>query len=234
MSERAPRVGWVVDAQVDFMSPQGRLYVKDLGDEADRGAVQIVPTLERAVAWMHEHCDLVVFTGDWHALGDEEIDAETPDPLVGTYPPHCMGRSDDAEERQGAEVIPEIRPADPLILPIDAEADLARDVATRAVAECRPVFIRKNRFDVFAGNPSTEVFLAALESALGARPEFVVIGVARDVCVTQAVDGMQSRDYEVTTLSDGTWGLGLEPEATTLARWAQKGRVTTLAALMSD
>ena len=216
------------------MSPDGRLYVKDLGDEADRGAVQIVPTLERAVAWMHGHCDLVVFTGDWHAAGDEEIDAEAPDPLVGTYPPHCMGRSEDGEERKGAEVIPEIRPADPLILPIDADAGLARDVATRAAADRRPVFIRKNRFDVFTGNPSTEVFLEALESALGARPELVVIGVARDVCVTQAVDGMQFRDYKVTTLSDGTWGLGLEPEATTLARWAQKGRVTTLAALMSE
>ena len=39
---------------------------------------------------------------------------------------------------------------------------------------------------------------------------------------------MQARGYPVTVLSDATWGLGLEPEVTTLARWAEKGRVTTL------
>jgi hypothetical protein len=42
---------------------------------------------------------------------------------------------------------------------------------------------------------------------------------------------MQARDYEVTALSDATWGLGLEPEAVTLRRWAKKGRVTTLGEL---
>ena len=96
------------------------------------------------------------------------------------------------------------------------------------------MLIHKTRFDVFAGNASTEAFLAALEDALGASLTFVVIGVARDVCVTQAVDGMHARGYEVTALSDATWGLGLEPEAATLARWAKKGRVATLAELRSS
>lgn len=234
MSKRAPLVGWVVDAQVDFMSPRGRLYVKDLRDETDPGAAQIVPSLTRAVEWMRAHCDVLVFTGDWHGLDDEEIDPTSPDPARGTYPPHCMGRSEDAAERAGAEIIAEIRPDDPLILPIDAGTELAGRIAERAVAEQRPVFIRKNRFDVFQGNPATESFLRALESSLGDRPEFVVAGVARDVCVTQAVDGMQARDYRVTALSDATWGLGLEPEHTTLARWATKGCVVKLDSLTAD
>ena len=61
--------------------------------------------------------------------------------------------------------------------------------------------------------------------------EFVVIGVARDVCVTQAVDGMQERGYRVTAVRDATWGLGLEDEQTTLARWASGGRVVALSEL---
>ena len=38
------KIGWVVDAQLDFMDPHGRLYVKDLGDQRDPGAIQIVGT----------------------------------------------------------------------------------------------------------------------------------------------------------------------------------------------
>jgi nicotinamidase/pyrazinamidase len=229
VSER--RVGWVVDAQVDFMRPEGRLYVRDLGDDSDPGAKQVVETLVDAVAWMREHCSVIVFTGDWHALEDDEIDPVSPDPTRGTYPPHCMGRSDDPSERSGAEIISEVRPPDPLILGLEAGPEDAEEVARRAVAEGRPVFIRKTRFDVFEGNAQSEAFLRALTHELGGSPTFVVVGVARDVCVTQAVDGMQARDYEVTALSDATWGLGLEPEAVTLRRWAKKGRVTTLGEL---
>lgn len=221
------RVGWVVDAQVDFMDPKGRLYVKDLGDDDDPGSVEIVGTLTEVVAWMRKRCDAVVYTGDWHALSDEEIDPVSPDPTAGTYPPHCMGRSEDADERAGAEIIPEIRPPDPVVVDTDATAEEAAAAARTAVAEGRPVFIRKSKFDVFVGNPSTEAFLESLERALGGPLSFVVAGVARDVCVTQAVDGMQARGYDVTALTDATWGLGLEPEEATLARWAEKGTVTT-------
>ena len=223
-----------MDAQVDFMDPEGRLYVKDLGSDEDVGSVQIVSTLGKAVEWMRATCALVVFTGDWHGMDDDEIDEVAPDPLAGTYPPHCMGRSDDPRERRGADVIPEIRPVDPIVLDIHASEQEARSIAARAVAESRPVFIRKNRFDVFVGNESTEAFLEGLASALGTHLAFVVVGVARDVCVTQAVDGMQARGYPVTVLSDATWGLGLEPEAKTLARWSEKGRVTTLDELLSE
>jgi nicotinamidase/pyrazinamidase len=225
---RKARVGWVVDAQVDFLDPQGRLYVKDLGDDSDVGSVQIVSLLERAVRWMSQECDIVVFTGDWHGLEDDEIDPVSPDPAAGTYPPHCMGRSLDPEEREGAAITPSIRPPHPIVLPHDAGDAEARIVARTAVAEEAPVFIHKTSFDVFEGNTGTEAFLRALSEALGAPLEFIVVGVARDVCVTQAVDGMQARDYPVTALSDVTWGLGLESEDATLERWAERGTVTTL------
>ena len=228
---RTARVGWIVDVQADFMDPAGRLYVRDLFDDSDPGAVAIVPALEAAAAWMREHCDVLVYTGDWHGLDDPEIDPVDPDPARDTYPPHCMGRSPDPDERAGAEVIAEIRPVDPVVLAHDASARDAARVAREAVSERRPVFVRKTRFDVFEGNPGCAAFLRALEEALGRALRFVVIGVARDVCVTQAVDGLQARGYDVTAVRDATWGLGLEPEEVTLARWAERGRVVTLAEL---
>ncbi len=225
-------VGWIVDVQEDFMNPDGRLYIHDLFDPADPGAVEAIPALEAAAAWMRAHCDVIVYTGDWHGLDDDEIDPVAPDPARETYPPHCMGRSPDPEERAGAEVIAQLRPRDPVVLAHDATSEEARAVARRAVAERRPVFVRKTRFDVFQGNRGCEAFVRALGEALGRALEFVVIGVARDVCVTQAVDGLQERGYAVTAVRDATWGLGLEPEEDTLARWAGRGRVVTLAGLM--
>ena len=237
------------------MNPAGRLYVRDLFDGSDPGAAEVIPALEAATAWMRAHCDVIVYTGDWHGLEDDEIDPVAPDPAAGTYPPHCMGRSPDAEERAGAEVIAEIRPRDPVVLAHDAGDEDAVRVAHRAVAERRPVFVRKTRFDVFEGNAACEGFVRSLGEVLGAGAgvgvaasagdegpapeglgralEFVVIGVARDVCVTQAVDGLQARGYAVTAVRDATWGLGLEPEEDTLARWAGRGRVVTLAELVA-
>lgn len=227
------RVGWVVDAQVDFMDPAGRLYVKDLQDDTDPGAILIAPRLEAAVGWMRRNCAVVVYTGDWHGHEDDEIDVEAPDPLKGTYPPHCMGRSADPEERAGAAVIASIAPRDPLVLGLETSNEEAQRLAREAVRDRRDVFIHKTRFDVFAGNAATEAFVEGLVQVLGSQPEFVVAGVARDVCVTQAVDGLQARRHRVTALRDATWGLGLEAEADTLARWSRTGRVVTLDDLAS-
>jgi nicotinamidase-related amidase len=229
MTDRIARVGWVVDAQNDFMLPpeeSGRLYVHDLFDGGkDPGAKRIVPQLVAVVRWMETNCDVVVFTGDWHAYGDEEIDPVSPDATKGTYPPHCMGLSPDAVEREGARVIAPIRPRDPVVLERDATpADAAR-VAREAVEERRPIFIHKSRFSVFEGNPATDALLGALRERLGAPLELYVAGVARDVCVKGAVEGMldPARALPVTVVTDATWGLGLEPEAESLSRWSQAG-----------
>lgn len=229
MTDGAARIGWVVDAQNDFLLPPergGRLYVHDLFDGgADPGATQCIPALVRAVRWMEAECDVVVYTGDWHSYDDEEIDTESPDAVKGTYPPHCMGLSPDAAEREGAEILDAIRPANPIVLERGASDDDAREIARRAVDERRPIFIHKNRFDVFEGNPATDALLAELRERLGGAPEIYVAGVARDVCVKQAVEGMLEplRGYPVTVVTDATWGLGLEDEAVSLKRWHHAG-----------
>ena len=223
-------IGWVVDAQRDFMRPDGRLYVRDLFDDRDPGAVRAEPRLIEAVAWMRAHAALVVYTGDWHGHDDAEIDAENPDPGRGTYPPHCMGRSADPGERRGAEIIPSLAAPDCLVLEVGATPGDARALVERWRRRPRPVLIRKNRFDVFEDNPAADAFVEAVAGVL--RPaEFYVAGVARDVCVTQAIDGLQARGHRVVALRDAMWGLGLEKEEDTLARWRGKGRVIEVADL---
>ena len=230
-----PLVGWVVDVQRDFMDPDGRLYVHDLFDPADAGATLARGRIIRTVRWLREHGDAVVFTGDWHALGDREIDPVAPDAAKGTYPPHCMGLSVDEDERRGALLIPEIDPGDDLlVLPRDATAEQARDVARRAVHEKRPVFVQKREFSVFEGNPATDPFLAALADALGAAPRVIVCGVATDVCVRHAVEAFLDRGVDVDVVRDATWGLGLLDDTRTFDTWRSRGaRETTIEELSS-
>ncbi|MBB4634859.1 cysteine hydrolase family protein [Longimicrobium terrae] len=226
MTANTGRIGWIVDAQNDFMLPAdrgGRLYVHDLFDDGrDPGAQQIVPALVHTVEWMRANCDVLVYTGDWHAYGDAEIDPQSPDATRGTYPPHCMGLSDDADEREGAQIIPEIRPENPVVLARDATADDAESVVRTAVSEKRPIFIHKKVFSVFEGNAATDPLLHALRDHFGAL-DVVMIGVARDVCVKGALEGFLERGQPVTLVTDATWGLGLEPEAEALARWMNDG-----------
>jgi nicotinamidase-related amidase len=124
-------------------------------------------------------------------------------------------------------VIESIRPDDPVVLERGAGPEAAERVARTALRERRPIFIQKNRFDVFEGNPGAEALLEVLATELGGEPEIVVVGVARDVCMTQAIDGIQARGYRTVAVRDATWGLGLEPEEETLARWAGGGLVIT-------
>jgi nicotinamidase/pyrazinamidase len=139
-----------------------------------------------------------------------------------------MGLSDDAAERAGAALIPEVDPGpDALVLGRDATDAEARAAAAAAAAG-RPVFVHKREFSVFDGNPGADAFVAALAAAVGARhggaaPEFVVCGVAADVCVRHAVDGLLARGHRVAVVGDATWGLGLEPVDALLGRWAAAG-----------
>ena len=227
-TRRRPRIGWVVDVQHDFMRPEGRLYVHDLTDPSDAGATRATEAIVRAVGWMRANCDLVVYTGDWHAYGDREIDTVAPDPARETYPPHCMGLSPDPAERAGAAIIAEVDPGESVVvLPRDADADDARRTARLALGERRPVFIQKSEFSVFDGNPATIPFLTELEDALGDPPEIVACGVATDVCVKRAVDGFLDRGYRVRIFTDATWSLGIHGRDQTFDLWRERGAVLT-------
>ena len=61
------RIGWIVDVQEDFMNPDGRLYVRDLFDDSDPGAVRIIPALEAGAAWMRALEFVVIGVARWRA-----------------------------------------------------------------------------------------------------------------------------------------------------------------------
>jgi nicotinamidase/pyrazinamidase len=218
-------VFWDVDTQFDFMTPPeagGRLYVRAPGDASDPGAQRVVPALERLSDYARAHGILRVATGDWHTLEHREIDAANPD-FRTTYPPHCM-----AGER-GAEKIPETRLRDPVVLPLRAGSEEARDAVRIARAAGRDIFVQKEEFSCFTGNPAVEALIEELEA-----DAFVVYGVALDVCVKAAVEGMLDRGRRVWVVEDATWGLGLEDGEALLSRWEERGaRRTTTDAVVS-
>jgi nicotinamidase-related amidase len=110
------------------------------------------------------------------------------------------------------------------VIPLDAEADTARDAVRRARAGGRDIFLHKQEFSCFMGNPATEALIEALEADL-----FVVYGVALDVCVKAAVEGMLDRGRTVWVVDDATWGLGLEEPEALLRSWEERGARRILA-----
>lgn len=123
---------WDVDTQVDFMRPEGKLYVP--------GAERIVPNLHRLTAWARKHNILVVASMDAHHESDEEFQQ---------YPPHCLVGS------PGQEKIPETRMAKQTILPNRPVEILPN------LRDYNQVILEKQQFDVFT-NPNTEALLARL------------------------------------------------------------------------
>lgn len=221
------RIGLLVDVQTDFVRPDGRLYVRDPQDPEDPGATEIIPTLTALARWMNRNCDLVLYTADWHTEGDREIEAEAPD-FQTTFPPHCMGGSNDPGLRPGADIIAEVAPTNPVVVNRDASPEEGEARAREAVETGRPAVLRKSEFSLWEGCRAAPAFFEAVREALGgsgdAPLEVVTGGVARDVCVRFAVEGLPE-GFEPTVVADATWGLGLEPAMTLYKRWGRQGRV---------
>ena len=160
---------WDVDTQVDFMVPEGKLYVP--------GAVAITENLERLTRHARARGLPRVASVCDHVLEDAEISA-TPD-FRSTFPPHCLRGSEGqrkiaATAMESPVVVPN-RPQDPALL---------RRRLERHTGE---VLIEKNDFDVFR-NPNTGLVLDTFD------PETIVVyGVAQDVCDAHAIEGFLKR-----------------------------------------
>jgi len=170
---------WNVDTQKDFIDPDGKLYV--LNAESIRAVLKQITDLAKNEGIR------VINTCDYHFVNAEEI-SEYPD-FITKFPPHCMAGS------SGARFIPETDPEMPLI--VDWDVDLAIHGEFDDPEKFRNIIIRKNAFDVFAGNPYTEKILSILQ------PETVfVYGVTTNICVDNAVIGLTKRGFKVCVISD--------------------------------
>jgi nicotinamidase-related amidase len=77
----------VVDMQVDFVSPKGKLFVPE--------APKTIPAIRGLIAKARKARVPVIFTQDWHRADDPEF---------SIWPAHAV------EGTRGAQVVPELRP----------------------------------------------------------------------------------------------------------------------------
>jgi len=167
---------WNVDTQFDFVEPSGKLYVP--------GAELVKPIWKELTELGKTNNIKVVNTADFHYENSAELSA-SPD-FNSTFPEHCMANT------PGAKYVPETQPDNPAVFDWDKQYFTLDEVNTH-----RNIVIRKDAFDVFAGNPHTESILKILS------PKTVVVyGVTTNVCVNDAVVGLASRVEKVYVIED--------------------------------
>ena len=161
---------WDVDTQYDFLEPDGKLYVS--------GAEEIKSNLNKLTMLARNKKIPVIASIDYHSADDAEL-SHDPD-FLETFPPHCLAGS------EGAEKVPETRSANTHW--IDDKKISIRTIDLMLKRE-ESVVLRKQQFDVFS-NPNAERLLKKTS------PQRIVIyGVALDVCVAHAINGMVDRGY---------------------------------------
>ncbi|MEN8117129.1 MAG: isochorismatase family cysteine hydrolase [Bacteroidota bacterium] len=167
---------WNVDTQIDFVMPEGKLYVP--------GAELLRTTWEKITELAKQKNIHVVNTADFHYPGSAEL-SSNPD-FINTFPEHCMANTD------GSDYVPETNPVNPLIIDWDREYSVSEDIL-----KSRNLLIRKDAFDVFKGNPYTDSILKII-----APSTVVVYGVTTNVCVNDAVVGLAKRVGKVYVVED--------------------------------
>lgn len=195
-------IHWDVDTQHDFIAATGLLAVP--------GAESVLPVLARLTQHAHAHGVRIVATADDHDLGHAEI-SSAPD-WKSTYPPHCMRGT------AGQQKVAETALREPLTVhavPHDAGA-----LAGAVRAHSGDILILKPGTDVFRWNPNAATVLAAL-----APTRIVVYGVATDVCVVAAVDGLRrlAPDAELVVVKDAVAALDAGRGRALLSEWATHG-----------
>jgi nicotinamidase/pyrazinamidase len=189
---------WDVDTQVDFMLPDGKLYVPR--------AEETIPAMARLVEAARAAGVVHVASADDHELTDPEI-SDTPD-FRNTYPPHCLRGT------RGAQKIPETEQADPLPL---SSLPYPPGLVPQLIEGRREILLLKKNFNVFT-NPNTDPLLDALDP-----DEIVVFGVATDVCDDAAIRGFRARGRRVLFVEDAARGLDEARVAACTAAWREAG-----------
>ncbi len=192
---------WDVDTQIDFMLPDGKLYVP--------GAENLRPVLGGLTSLAHAHGIRIVASADDHMPDHAEI-SESPD-YETTFPPHCMRGT------RGQQKIEETALVDPLIMePDPVPVSELRDMVGRHHGD---ILFHKHEFDVFS-NPNVEPVLDVL------KPDCIVVyGVAMDVCNRFAIEGFLSRapGIKVYAVTDATKPIDAGKADALLAEWKNRG-----------
>jgi nicotinamidase/pyrazinamidase len=203
-------VFWCVDVQFDFMDKEGKLPVPN--------AETIKPNLKKLTEFAKQKNVKVVSTMDWHYENSKEL-SDNPD-LIETFPPHCMANT------QGVRLIDEVSPELGSAMVIDWESQ--KGMNFHNIHKSRNIIIRKDAFDVFQGNNMTESIVNNLGVPFLDRPTFVVYGVAGDVCVSFAVDGIMRRGYDVVLVIDAIKSLNEGKFNEKVEEWTKSTQFKTI------
>ena len=172
-------VYWGVDVQVDFMLPEGKLYVP--------GAERILPNINRLVDRARQDRVFLISSADAH---------HPDDPELRDWPPHCL------KGTRGAQLLPEACAEPRFVVPNQNGFSLPENVLKN-----RQITIEKNTLNVF-DNPGTDVVLERWDHPAAAGREadsgalFVVFGVATEYCVRLTVEGLLNRGRRVAIVTD--------------------------------
>ncbi|HOW37133.1 MAG TPA: cysteine hydrolase family protein [Candidatus Pacearchaeota archaeon] len=184
-----------IDTQDDFMRDYGNLYIPN--------AEKIESNLEKLTKLARKKKLQIINTGDFHTLEDEEI-SETPD-YINTFPAHCViGTS-------GIEFVDATKPINPHVIDwrnpnIDLEQAL----------KSPEIIIYKNKFDMFAGNPYAEKLIDKI------NPDRAIVwGVASNVCVDYAIQGLLRKGVKVYVPVNAVEGLPNLPSP--FKKWQGQG-----------
>lgn len=192
---------WDVDTQVDFILPEGKLYVPD--------SVEIIPALARLTAHAHDRGIRIIASSDDHVPGHREL-SDTPD-WVETFPEHCMRGT------PGQQKIPETALRHPLV--IDPSPRDPVELAETVRAHDGDILFLKHWFDVFT-NPNVLPVVDAL-----APSQIVLYGVALDVCNRYALDGLLTHrpDIPLALVTDATRAIDASRAEGLLSDWHSRG-----------
>ncbi|MCZ6632560.1 MAG: cysteine hydrolase family protein [bacterium] len=191
---------WDVDTQVDFIMPDGKLYITD--------AEKILPNLKRLTD--HARAQNIPLFGsvDNHHPDDPEI-SDQPD-FQDTFPPHCLSGT------PGQGKVPETRPQNPLW--IDPDLTHVETLIQSVQSHTGEIIFRKQWFDVFT-NPNVEPIMNAL------NPDRIVLyGVALDVCNAYAINGFLERKMApIQLVLDATQAILPDRGQEYVEKWQKQG-----------
>ena len=183
-----------IDTQVDFLEPDGALYVPE--------GITLHGAIGQLLGAAQTHRVTTISSRCAHEPGDPEFTQ---------FPPHCL------EGTRGAERIFEELPGLPRH-EIPVEATLASGAPGHFEAGHHYV-VRKKAFDLFSNR-----WLDGMRQRGAFQGErCVVFGVATDYCVRACVLGLAAAGAEILVVRDAIGGVAEESTARTLTEWEAAG-----------
>lgn len=190
-----------IDAQKDFINNNGALYVK--------GAEEIKLNLRILTELANKYGITIINTGDYHNDLSEEL-SDNPD-FKNTFPKHCiMGTI-------GSEFVDEVMPR-MIDRTFYTAPNYAKITNSNSIVGAKSIIIYKDSFDVFKDSTCAKDIIEFLS------PDMVIVyGVATNVCVNYAVQGLISKGRRVTVVVDAIKELPDLPIVDIIHDWKSKG-----------